>query len=80
MDSESITIREVQAALTACLAAHPPVDQKLHREAARLADLHGVMVFEHQASALLASLEPDLHDLLNKWRGSPSVPTPKSEG
>lgn len=79
MGSESVTIRDVQAALTACLAAHPPVDQRLHREASRLADLYGVMVFEHQASAMLASLEPDLHDLLNKWCGSPSAPTPKSE-
>lgn len=79
MDTESITLVELQMALDACLAASPAQGEDLHFEASRLADLYGPMLFKNQNSVLIASLELDLQAVLKKWRRAVAA-TPKAEG
>jgi hypothetical protein len=66
-----------------CLAAPPAAGHNLDFEASRLADLHSEMGLAKQASVGLASVEPELRELLSKWRDvsavAPSHITPQTK-
>ncbi len=80
MNFEFITSRKVQVGSTACLAAHPFVDQGCHRKANQLAELSDLVLFGHLASEILVRLKTRVHALLNKWHVSRVVPTLELEG
>jgi hypothetical protein len=59
----------VQAALMRCLAINPPVDFVLHRDASRLVDLFGLMVYERAPSVLRAQVAQDILEIYARWQG-----------
>lgn len=72
MGAEFITLDELQAALARCMAFHPPegAEKRLHKDANRLADLFGLMVYEHASSVQRGNVAPDILDTFIKWAGS----------
>ncbi len=74
MGTEFITLDELQAALARCMAFHPPegAERRLHKDANRLADLFGLMVYERARSVPRANVAADILEIFTKWAG----PTP----
>jgi hypothetical protein len=79
MGTEFITLDELQAALARCMAFHPPegTERRLHKDANRLADLFGLMVYERAKSVPRANVAADILEIFTKWAG-PMPDTTKS--
>jgi len=74
---DNITLDALQAALARCMAIHPPegAERRLHPDANRLADLFGLMVYEHAPSVPRAQVAPDILEIYARWQGPmPVVP------
>jgi|EndMetStandDraft_4_1072995.scaffolds.fasta_scaffold108855_3 hypothetical protein len=71
MGAAFITLDELQAALARCMSCHPPegAERRLHKDANRLADLFGLMVYERAGSVQREHVAPDILDIYSKWAG-----------
>jgi hypothetical protein len=62
-----ISFAEVQAALQRCLAANPPVNVTLCRDASLLADVFGEMLFFREQERSLAPFSEDHRAAFARW-------------
>lgn len=69
--AELLTLDALQAALARCMAVHPPegAELRLHKDANRMADLFGLMVYQRVTSVALADIEAGILDAYRRWDG-----------
>ena len=67
--SEQILLIEVQAALTRCLAVHPPMepDRTLCPDANRLAEVYGEMICARLEAREIADLNESQRAAFTRW-------------
>jgi hypothetical protein len=66
MDAQ-ISFADVQAALQRCLKEHPPIEQRLCRDASLLADVFGEMTFGREQARAFAALSDDQRAAFERW-------------
>ena len=68
-DAALLTLDKLQAALTRCMAVHPPsgAELRLHADANRMADLLGLMIYQRVASVCVADVESGILDAYRRW-------------
>lgn len=70
--SESFLYRDLDAALTRCMSAHPPVGQerRLHPDAQLMAGLWAEMTVSQQMSTAAAEVKPAIKEAVLRWSES----------
>ncbi|WP_208512325.1 hypothetical protein [Variovorax paradoxus] len=73
--SESFLYRDLDAALTRCMSAHPPVGQerRLHPDAQLMAGLWAEMTVSQRMTTAAAEVKPAIKEAVLRWLAAPTA-------